>query len=216
MWERSAKVGWGRARGTHAGIQGARKVPIREDERRDDPLSRVVRIAEDRISQEFQVISKPVGVRREREDLWERLSSWSRIDASGVCVRRNGRFCDLRRVIPLRHLEFWLKKIFYIYGYDRDYFCEWEEYFSGILWRLNFGMIYTLDFKDQRQVVFGEWIWFSFWNINIIVMIEWIEKVIIQRRRWEKPRLIVNRNWKFLFILNFIVARNSQNGWSLR
>lgn len=92
MWERSAKVGWGRARGTHAGIQGARKVPIREDERRDDPLSRVVRIAEDRISQEFQVISKPVGVRREREDLWERLSSWSRIDASGVCVRRNGRF----------------------------------------------------------------------------------------------------------------------------
>lgn len=39
----------------------------------------------------------------------------------GLC-EKNGRFCDLRRVIPLRHLEFWLKKIFY--GYDRDYFCE--------------------------------------------------------------------------------------------
>lgn len=32
MWERSARVGRGRARGTHAGIQGARKVAIREDE----------------------------------------------------------------------------------------------------------------------------------------------------------------------------------------
>lgn len=35
-------------------------------------------------------------------------------------------------------MKFWQKKIFYIYGYDRDYFCEWEEYFIDILWRLGF------------------------------------------------------------------------------
>lgn len=119
-------------------------------------------------------------------------------------------------------MKFWQKKIFYIYGHDRDYFCEWEEYFTGILWRLNFRMEYwskiLLWYCDKflkfeyfylfYDIIRAMHLQFNFiflkingklfsknrYNfdffillllINIIVIIEWIEKVIIQRRRWK-------------------------------